>query len=669
MSEFLLEIFTEEIPARMQIRAQDDLKRLLKDNLSQKGLPFEDVQTYVTPRRLVACVTGLPLESKATAEERRGPRLEAPEKALEGFLRSTGFTKEKCEQRDGYWYAMITKPAQQTAEMLPVIVQEIVRSFSWPKSMRWPGATISWVRPVRSVMTVFDGKPIVFNLAELGLQTGNITYGHRFLKPEAITVTSFAHYKEALEKAFVLLDHEARQKSILSQLQAHSDELEEDVGLLEEVAGLNEYPTVYIGKIKDQFMSLPKSVLSTSMRVHQKYFTFVKKEGTIAPVFGLVSNTIPSDDGRLMVEGYERVLQARLSDAAFFYEQDCDVPLVTHLPRLEKIVFHAKLGSVGQKVQRLQELVETDKAKRAAVLCKTDLVTSMVGEFPELQGAMGAIYAKAQGEMEEVAIAIEEHYQPQGPSDKCPSSATSVALSMADKIDTLTGFFAIGETPTGSKDPFALRRAALGLIRLIRENDLRDFDLQALIEKAFSLYQEQGLKADFDVQTVSDFIQERLAHALKQEGVRHDCVTAVIAAQKPGASLNIWALAERAKALDDFLKTEAGDSLQAAFKRAHGILSGAAGAFSYNSATLTEQSEIQLHQEIADVVQKREGLLFRHAYKELMDLLAHLRKPVDAFFELRINDDDPAIRANRMGLLGYLVQQTAIIADFNKLEG
>ena len=591
---------------------------------------------------------------------------------MAGFLKSTRLTKEQLTQKDDYWYALIETSATPADQILPNLCRDIMREFNWPKSMRWFGAPQTWVRPVRGIAAVLNGQTLVFDVPEFGLTASNMTLGHRFLSSDSFVINDFDQYKADLLTRKVILNHQSRQDSILATLtslgQSKGYALEQDEKLLEEVAGLSEFPQPILGTIDDAFLHLPKEVLATSMRVHQKYFIYTDKAGNVAPIFGLVANTIPSDDGATMLRGYERVLTARLSDAIFFYEHDLKIALRDHLPRLDTIVFHSKLGTLGQRVQRLIKLVESPHAKRAAELCKSDLVTSMVGEFPELQGYMGGVYAVAQGQTLEVGQAIEQHYQPAGPSDPCPSAPVAVELALAEKLDTLVGFFAIGEVPTGSKDPYALRRAALGILRLIRENNMTDIALLPKISRVFGLYMDQGVSiaAEFTPQLVLDFILDRLSHALKAEGLRHDTISAVLNAANCGD--NICAIVERIKALNTYLTSDAGVSLRAAFKRAHGILPKD-GSFTVQPDLFKETVEVTFHKELVAVEDRCQGYLATHDYAKLMEVLAHLKDPIDAFFELKINDDNPDIRQNRLALLAMMIQQTSVIADFSMLEG
>lgn len=682
MSEFLLEFLSEEIPARMQLKASQELAQALTQKLSDHGLTYKSLQTYVTPRRLTGVIEGLCDATAAVSQERRGPKLSAPEAALHGFLKSAGVTLDQCTQREGYWYVTTTMQAQQTVDILPVIIRAILREFSWQKSMRWAGASQTWVRPLRGVLALYKGQLLSFDLPEFALSSTNQTVGHRFLEPQgSFEVKNFESYCDQLTKHHVILDHQERQTLIESKLselgESQGCHLEKDEKLLEEVAGLVEFPQPLLGRIDDRFMSLPKPVLVTAMRVHQKYFTYTDKKGNMAPLFGLVANTIPTDGGAEMLRGYQRVLTARLSDAAFFYNHDVEIPLADNRHKLDSIIFHAKLGALGQRVDRLKDLVESDKAKRAATLCKSDLVSSMVGEFPELQGIMGEIYALVQGEAAEVAQAIREHYQPQGPMDDCPKNSTSVELALAEKLDTLVGFFAIGEIPTGSKDPYALRRAALGIIRLIRENNMQGYPLSKQIEKDLNLYAKQGTFSCLDnkstavIKSIMSFILDRLSHALRGEGVRHDAITAVIDSVNCGE--DILAIVERAKALHHYLDSDSGLALQGAFRRAYGILSkekwGEDVSLDLDLTLFRENSEKKLYDQLSAVNQHCQSYIEQRDFTGLMKLLSDLRAPVDDFFELKINHEDPSIRTNRLALLGLFVQQSSLIADFSKLEG
>ena len=534
MAELLLELLTEEIPARMQGVAAEDLRRLTEAAFKDANLAVTVLESFVTPRRLTLHAEGLPLEQPGSVEERRGPRVGAPQAAVDGFLKSAGIESlDQCEKRatdkGEFYFAIITRPGRATAEMLPALLQGVIRSLPWPKSMRFPAGPFRWVRPLQSVVCLLDGKMLKLDLGDVPV--GMETRGHRFLTKASFNVADFAHYRQELRNFYVVLDAAERRTMIADQLAkataAAQLTLKPDGGLLDEVTGLVEWPVVLMGRIEREFMELPPEVLTTSMRTHQKYFACLDAKGALAPHFLLVSNMVADDGGKAIVAGNERVLRARLSDAKFFWDQDRKQTLISRADKLKERVFHAKLGTVYDKMDRVAHLsyaiaehvpgADKTKLGHAVWLAKADLSTGMVGEFPELQGVMGRYYALHDGDTADVADAIAEHYSPLGPSDRCPTAPLSVALALADKIDTLASFFAIDEKPTGSKDPYALRRAALGVIRLILENKLR---LKLL--PIFSVAAPQG-----DSAVLLDFFADRLKVALRDQGVRHDLVTAV----------------------------------------------------------------------------------------------------------------------------------------------
>ena len=687
MSELLIEIYSEEIPARMQLQAAADFKELWIKALTEKNADFTDINTYVAPQRLAACITGLKGHTRGSEEVRRGPKISAPEVALAGFLKSTGKTKDQLIQKDDYWYAELSQEGKPIQELLPEILNEVMDKLPWPKTMRWYNHQTKqmskpWIRPIRSILCVYDGKPVAFNVPDFGINTGNITFGHRFLAPEAITVKGFDDYKQQLAKAFVILDHQKRQEMIkeliTEQTAAKRLTLKEDQGLLEEVAGLVDYPFAHLGKIEESFMHLPGVVMSTSMRVHQKYFTVVDKDGQIAPFFGVITNVPAKPDNRLMLDGLERVLRARLADAAFFYDEDMKHHLIGQGLKLSHIVFHEKLGSLNQKIARMEAVLVSRDEKRAAFLSKCDLSTGMVGEFPELQGIMGEIYATAKGEKPEVAAALREYYLPQGPSDPCPTASISVNLALVDKLDTLLGFIGVGLKPTGSKDPFGLRRAALGVIRLQIENRLinrKDIestlsDLRLQYKLMHSGLNEPSLKlqrlSPTAVEDTMQFIYDRLTVYLRTQGIYHDCVAAVL----NDRSSCLWSISERAKALQSFLKTDPGIALRAAYKRAAGILSKGSFHGGVNKVLLKEEAEKQLFSSLSALEQEYQTLFTEHRYEEVMNLLASLRKPIDAFFDtVTVNVDDEKLKENRYALLNHFISLVNQIADFSKLQG
>ncbi|MGB7205541.1 MAG: glycine--tRNA ligase subunit beta, partial [Anderseniella sp.] len=489
MAELLLELFSEEIPARMQARAAEDLKKLVTDALVEAGLTYEGAVAHVTPRRLVLCVDGLETRTKDQKEERKGPRIDAPEQAIQGFLKSSGVTLEQCDivedpKKGSFYIARIEKAGRETPDVVAEIVPDVVRKFPWPKSMRWGSGSLRWVRPLQSILCLFDGEIVPFDVD--GFKSGNSTRGHRFMAPDAFTVTTFEDYEVKLKAAHVMVRADERVETIRTEAKnlafAKGLELIEDEALLAETAGLVEWPVVLMGEFDKAFLEVPAEVIITSIKSHQKCFAVRDKSGALSNHYLLVSNLIAQDGGRKIVEGNNKVIAARLSDARFFWEQDKKVRLEKRLDALEKITFHAKLGTQRERVARIEALAgeiaqiigaDVGQAKLAAKLCKTDLVTDMVGEFPELQGLMGSYYARAENLDDAVADAIRDHYKPQGPSDEVPQGKVAQAVALADKIDTLVGFWAIDEKPTGSKDPYALRRAALGVIRIVLEGELR----------------------------------------------------------------------------------------------------------------------------------------------------------------------------------------------------
>ncbi len=596
MPDLLLEILTEEIPARMQTRAAEDLLRLAREKFLASGLDATKAESFVTPRRLVLVVEDLPATQADTEEERRGPRVGSPQNAIDGFLKSAGVTLAQCERRDTgkgvFYFAVIRRAGKPTATILPDLLRGMLLDLPWPKSMRFPAASFRWVRPIASVLCLFDGKVVPLDLG--GVSTGNLSQGHRFLSPGLFAVSSVADYRQRLRDGHVMLDAKDRSKAITQALYERAAEqglmVKDDPGLLEEVTGLVEWPVVMMGAIDPAFMDLPPEVLTTSMRTHQKYFSCVDRDGKLVPRFLLVANNLADDGGKEIVAGNERVLRARLADARFFWDQDRKTKLESRLPKLAERVFYQGLGTMADKAERLSqlateiayqiarskpdllggELALRRNAKRAGQLAKADLTSAMVGEFPELQGIMGRYYAEAEGERGDVAQAIAEHYSPLGPSDRCPTELLSVAVAMADKLDTLVGFFIIGEKPTGSKDPFALRRAALGVIRLILENELR-LSLYQSLRGSLALWQDLLGSSRFGDQPIIellDFFGERLKVHLRERGVRHDLIAAVFALGED----DLVRLTRRVAALAAFLGTEDGANLLTAYRRAANIV-------------------------------------------------------------------------------------------------
>ncbi len=566
MAQLVLELFSEEIPARMQPRARDDLKRLVTEALETAGLSFDKAAAYATPRRIALVVDGLPDAQPDISEEKRGPRTDAPDKAVEGFLRANGVTLEECERRIAgkgeFWFAVIERKGRPTANVLTDILPDAIRKLPWQKSMRWGEGTLRWVRPLHRILCVLDAKTVPLDIGD-GVACGNVTSGHRFMSPEPFEVGFFDDYEKTLQLNKVVL-HAAHRRDLIEQsanelVQEQNLQVKRDAALLAEVAGLVEWPVVLLGNIDGEFMVLPDEVLSTSMRSHQKYFSVVFKDGKLAPFFIVVANIDAADGGAAIVAGNERVLRARLSDAKFFWDQDRKETLESRVPALAQMVFHQKLGTLEDKVTRIKALAtelvkwvpgaDRDQVRRAATLCKADLTTGMVGEFAELQGIMGRYYALAENEAPEVADAIAEHYSPAGPDDDCPTKPVSIAVALADKIDTLAGFFGIDEKPTGSRDPFALRRAALGIIRMVLENNLQ-LSLTELFAHADRHYRDRdvfALRASDEISSdLLEFFADRLKVHLRGKGVRHDLVAAVFAL---GGEDDLVRLVARAEAL------------------------------------------------------------------------------------------------------------------------
>jgi len=704
MPELLLEILSEEIPARMQARAAEDLKRLVSEKLTAEKLAFTEVRAFATPRRLALVVDGLPEGTPDRVEEKRGPRVGAPQPQLDGFAKKLGRTElisPDFERRNvggaEHWFFIERIAGRGTDRAIAEIVQETVLGFPWPKSMCWAGNKLRWVRPIKRILAVFNGAAITLEIelfpgdAEalrqgLTLQSVDLmkTVGHRFLAPQEITVTGFADYQRKLKKAYVILDPAERRAEIERQAEAeakkHGLTVKRDEALLDEVTGLVEWPVVLCGKIDPAFMGLPPEVLTTAMRAHQKYFALSGPNGNLAPRFLVVANMETKDQGAAIVAGNERVLRARLADAKFFWDQDRKVKLADRVPVLKVIVFHAKLGTVADKMDRVRALAaeiaplvgaDPERARLAASLAKADLTAGMVGEFPELQGLMGRYYALAEGENPDLAEAIAEHYSPLGPNDRCPSAPLSVAVALADKLDTLVGFFAIDEKPTGSKDPFALRRAALGVIRLIVENGLR-LSLTRVLGEALRLLRPDA-KAPSVIAELLDFFADRLKVALREKGVRHDLIAAVFAL---GGEDDLVRLLARVDALKAFLDGEDGANLLTASKRAINILrieekkdnhshDGAA-----DTALLKQDEERDLNEALALAREVAAQALKGEDFAAAMAALARLRRPVDAFFDrVTVNCPEADLRANRLRLLSRIRATLGTVADFSKIEG
>ena len=688
--ELLLELLSEEIPARMQARATDDLKRLVCDGLKEAGLEFESAEAFVTPRRLALVVDGIPEKQPDIDEERRGPRADAPVHAVKGFKGSLpkGAKVEKRQTEKGeFFFAVVKQKGFPSDILIGQIVIDVVRKFPWPKSMNWGEGHGPWVRPIHNILCLFGPRASIAITLEPGRDFRTTeTMGHPFLSPKWFAVKNFADYKAKLLAAQVMLDPAERASVIEAEAQKLAKKaklkLKHDPGLLAEVAGLVEWPVVKMGSIDKAFMDLPPEVLTTVMRHHQKYFALLGKKGKLAPKFIVVANTETKDRGKVMVVGNERVLRARLADAKFFWDQDRKRTLENRVQELAGRVFHAQLGTVMDKVIRVEELASelaescganSSDARWAARLCKADLSTGMVAEFPILQGVMGRYHALNDGENADVATAIAEHYGPLGPNDNCPSAPVSIAVALADRIDTLVGFFGIKEFPTGSKDPYALRRSALGVIRLILENDLR-INLSGIFEFAGQQYDQwdQGQFAEISGDLLN-FLNDRLTVALREKGFPHDLVNALFAR---GGEDDLWRLVQKAKSLKEFLETDDGANLLVAYRRAHNIVrieekkdsERYSGKVDENLFSRDEERELWIS--LNEIEQANPSKPDMAEFDQVLSVLAKLRRPVDRFFdEITVNCDDSDLRKNRLRLLSEIASCLNRVADFSKIEG
>jgi glycyl-tRNA synthetase beta chain len=742
MPDLLFELFSEEIPARMQTRAAEDLKKLVTDRLVDAGLVYEGATAFVTPRRLALAVQGIPVRQPDLKEEKKGPRVGAPDAAVQGFLKSAGLsslaeaTIQKDPKKGDFYVALIEKPGRPAIDVIAEILPIVIRTFPWPKSMRWgersarPGA-LSWVRPLHSIVATFGPEteaPDIVLFAVDGIEASDITRGHRFMAPKSFQVKHFDDYAEKLEKAKVVLDPARRREIILADAKnlafAQGYELVEDEGLLEEVAGLVEWPVVLMGAFEEEFLEIPPEVIRTTIRNNQKCFVVRKGEG-LAARFVLVSNIEATDGGTAIVHGNERVIRARLSDAKFFYETDLKTPLEARLPKFKDIVFHEKLGTQWDRIERIENLAATlaplvgadiEKTKRAARLAKADLLTEMVGEFPELQGLMGKYYARGQGEDESVAAACEDHYKPVGPSDRVPTDSVSVAVALADKIDTLIGFWAMDEKPTGSRDPYALRRAALGVVRLVLENRIRFSLISTIVHplrfvlvhmnvatqrrlRALPASENPQTAAKFDLLAAAAqeigarlrlraelqqdeweiavsllaFFADRLKVQLREQGARHDLVDAVFALEGQD---DLVLIVRRIEALGKFLDTEDGKNLLAGYKRATNILrieekrDKTEYTGNADSALFRQAEEWELARAIDTAATDAGAAVAREDFAAAMHAMAKLRPHVDAFFEkVTVNAPEADVRANRLRLLNGIRAATRAVADFSRIEG
>jgi glycyl-tRNA synthetase beta chain len=691
--ELLLELLSEEIPAGMQRRAITELTELLRAKLTAAEIPAAKTHGYVTPRRLTIIAEGIPAGQPDRSEERRGPRVGAPVPAIEGFLRSAGVASiEECEMRDTgrgeFYFATINRPGQSAAEVLPEVIRSAIFELSWPKSMRYPASSLRWVRPLTSVVCLFEGE--VLPLPVDRVPVGRTTRGHRFLSPGEICVVNAAEYLERLGAARVVLDQDRRKEIIRKGLEAAAaDEgfvLKPDPGLLEEVTGLVEFPVVFAGAIDAEFMTLPSEVLTTAMRTHQKYFYCLQSDGAPAPRFLFVADNAAADQGKTITAGNERVLRARLADARFFWDQDRRVPLASRIEVLSQRVFHARLGSLLDKVTRMERLADFlarhvpgadgERSRRAVQLAKADLSTGMVGEFPELQGVMGRYYALHDGEDPAVADAIADHYRPAGPNDACPTAPVSIVAALADKIDSLVAFFAIEERPTGSRDPFALRRAAQGVIRLILENGLRlplGLGFTEAMDHLIAQKPEIG-KGSLPYELTA-FVADRLKVHLREQGVRHDLIAAAFA-QIGTAEDDLLRLLKRVDALSGFLASEDGSNLLVAYRRAANIVAiehrkdGGSYDRDPEPGLLHQSEERVLAERLAEVGEAAGTFLESEEFEAAMSELARLRHPVDDFFDkVTVNCDDAGLRENRLRLLSRIRATLNQVADFSQIEG
>ena len=748
MPDLLLEFFSEEIPARMQARAADDLKKMVTDRLVAAGLTYEGAKAFATPRRLALTVQGVPAKAPDLKEERKGPKVGAPEQAIAGFLRAAGLTsidqaKVQADKKGDFYIAITEKAGQETLHLLAAMIPEIVRGFPWPKSMRWgaqsaQSGSLAWVRPLHSIVATFGPEteePVVVPFDIDGIKGGDETRGHRFLSPGAFKVKRFDDYVAKLEQAKVVLDAVRRMDIIRADAKnaafAQGYELVEDEGLLAEVAGLVEWPVVLMGEFDKAFLDIPGEVIRSTIRANQKCFVLRDPSTSkLVNKFILVANIEASDGGKAIVAGNERVIRARVSDAKFFYETDLKTKLEDRLPKFAGIVFHEKLGTQAERIARIVALAgqlaplvgaDATKAERAAQLCKADLLTEVVGEFPDLQGLMGKYYAQAQGEDASVAAACEDHYRPVGPKDSVPSDPVSVAVALADKIDTLVGFWAIDEKPTGSKDPYALRRAALGLIRIVIDNQLRlplrrqlwrhfgSVERDEALATAFAALQpihdqivaisatdiELAMKLEVLVDAkeraatnpklvqahsylkqtgdLLSFFADRLKVQLREQGARHDLVDAVFALEGQDDLLMV---VRRVEALGKFLDSDDGKNLLAGVKRASNILrieekkDGKSYNGAVDAALLDAPEEKSLASAVATAKVEASSAVAKEDFAAAMTALAKLRPFVDAFFDkVTVNADDKAVRANRLTLLNEIREATRAVADFSRIEG
>jgi glycyl-tRNA synthetase beta chain len=686
MPDLLLEFFSEEIPARMQPRAVEDLRKLVTDRLVASGLVYEGAKAFATPRRLALSVHGVPARQPDIKEEKKGPRVGAPENAIAGFLKAAGLksikeAKVQPDKKGDFYVAVIDRPGRPAIEVIAEVIPEVARTFPWPKSMRWGNGRFNWVRPLHSVVATFGPEteePEIVRFEIDSIASGDETRGHRFMAPTPFKVRRFEDYVAKLEQAKVVLDPARRADTILADAKnlafAQGFELVEDAGLLAEVTGLVEWPVTLMGTFDKTFLSIPDEVIRATIRNNQKCFVLRDPQtAKLINKFIVVANEEAADGGKAIIAGNERVIRARLSDAKFFYETDLKRRLEDRLPKFEQIIFHEKLGTQAERIARLTSLagqlapvVDADKVKaeRAAQLCKADLLTEVVGEFPELQGLMGRYYAEAQDEDEAVAHAIEDHYRPKGPDDLVPSDPVSIAVALADKIDTLVGFWVIDEKPTGSKDPYALRRAALGIIRIVIDYKLR-LSLTDVFQKAV-----RNFSAGSDLLS---FFADRLKVQLREQGARHDLVDAVFSLERQDDLLMI---VRRVEALGKFLDSDDGKNLLAGYKRATNIIriEEKKDNREYTGAPDAKRYQLPEEKALAEAigVARKEALaaITREDFEAAMRAMARLRPRVDAFFDkVTVNVEDKALRENRLRLLNEIREATRAVADFSRIEG
>jgi glycyl-tRNA synthetase beta chain len=702
MPDLLLELLSEEIPARMQRQAAENLKKLVTDALVNGGLVYEGAKAFVTPRRLALSIHGLPAKQPDLKEEKKGPRVGAPDGAIQGFLKAAGLksiseAKVQNDKKGDFYIAIAEKKGRATQEVIAELIPSVVRSFPWPKSMRWGSGQLIWVRPLHSIVCTFGPEteePEVVQFDIDGIKSGNATRGHRVMSSGEISVKRLGDYAKKLEAARVVLDADRRKEIILADAKnialAQGLELVEDEALLEEVAGLVEWPVVLLGEFEKEFLDIPAEVIRATIRINQKCFVLRDpKTGKLANKFILVSNLEAADGGEAIKGGNARVIRARLSDAKFFWDTDRKTKLEARLPKFEQITFHEKLGTQAARIERIAKLakelaavVKADpaKAEKAARLAKADLLTEVVGEFPEVQGLMGKYYAIAEGIDQEIAAACEDHYKPQGPNDRVPNAPVSVAVALADKIDTLAAFWVIDEKPTGSKDPYALRRAALGVIRIVLDNKLRLPLLAGAFRKALAALPKMSNPKDVkDAPSISPeedllgFFGDRLKVYLRDAGARHDLVDAVFALEGQD---DLVLIVRRVEALGKFLETEDGKNLLAGYKRAANILSieekkdKKTYSGEPDAGKLTAPEEKALAVAIKTAEAEVASALKNEDFEAAMRAMAKLRAPVDAFFDkVIVNADDKAVRENRLKLLNRIREATRSVADFSRIEG